>query len=828
MPTILELFKGSSKDISPKILDKTPLSVDDTKQIDKKGLYFDANVYTSGTNYSLVKSKKPPKNKTFNTVSNFVEQEIWGIRFKSAVELNNPLIYGNQAIRIATRSTSAVEQMKAGTGGEGADGGLIGQGLGKITGGKFGEAVFGGKVTSLNQARDGINGKLGIPTLTIPTYVNNTGELQKGIEPDTMITIAKIKNDAAGTELGKFLKQTGGGKPQTIATQALGQGVSFVKDKLREKLFGNPASMGSNTATPANGGYIYSSQTTYSERIRDVKNQEQDETKLAIDKATGDALKKANELKEEGKQKLGKVAGDASNKLKGTSKLGNKGASAIDAAIEENTQNPAPSPDLKYSETLGNYKVEYQEANTPIIDLSLVSPIYGVDRKSTSGRYGKTQYGFSDIRNNTGIYSPYNPTEGSHYTDINKNNFQTLYGLDNGFDRISESPIQSRSESELTEIENQDLIPFWIKSQRSSRTAHFRSYITGISETVSPSWSSSKFFGNPFNFYTYDGVERSVAFNLKVVALNKSELASNWEKIEFLTQQAYPTFKDLDRGIYTQPPIISFRLGSMYKDKIGYIESLSHSIPDNSPWETNIEGLLLPKFIDIAITIKFIEQHGSQSTIYNIKRTTDAIQLINETNSNQGGSFTTDSISTSEQPAKVDEYGVTAKPENEGGVNKSPTNLETGEKAPTPQEKESGEVIPPTNTTSAVVEEKDERMELIKQKLPNASDYIHRAVAREISWDIDSIKLVPENGYYRPHLDKAFYVYNKNGSDRDWGVSYSETSFSAGSWRFWVTYNNRGYDPLGILEDLKDNPPPPQPAPVPPIDESKKKRKKKR
>lgn len=781
MPTILELFKGSSFD----------------------------------------KAVKPDK----DTV---IEQELTGVRVRSAVELNNPLIYGNQAIRIATRSTSAVELMKAGTGGEGADGGLIGQGLGKITGGGFGQAVFGGKVTSLNQARDGINGKLGIPKLTIPTFVNNTGELQKGIEPDTMITIAKIKNDAAGTELGKFLKQTGGGNPKTIGRQALGQGISLVKDKLREQLFGNPASLGSNTAQPQNGGWEYSSQSTYSDRIRDVKNQEQDEAKLAIDKATGDALKKANELKQEGKKKLGAAAGDLSNKLKGTSKLGNKGASALDSAIEQNTQNPTPSPDLKYSETLGNYKVEYQEANTPIIDLSLVSPVYGVDRKDSGGRYGKTEYGFSDIRNNTGIYSPFNPTDGSHYTDINKNNFQTLYGLDNGFDRISESPIQKRSESELAEIEKQDLIPFWIKSQRSERTAHFRSYLSGISETVSPSWSSSKFFGNPFSFYTYDGVERSVQFTLKVVCLNHSELASNWEKLEFLTQQTYPTFSQITQGIYAKPPIISFRLGSLYKDKVGYIESLSYSFPDNSPWETNTEGLLLPKFIDVSITIKFIEQGGSEDTIYNIKKTKDAIQFINEKNSNQGGSFTTDSISTSEQPAKVDEYGVESKPENEGGVNKPQTNLQTGKPEPTPQQKESGEVITPTNTTSAVVEEKDERMELIKQKLPNASDYLHKAVARNIDWDIDSIKPVPENAYYRPHLNKAFYVYNKNGSDRDWGVSYSETSMSAGSWRYWVTTSNRGYDPFGILVDLKDNPPPPQPAPVPPIDEGRKKKKKKR
>ena len=52
----MELFKGSSQNINPRIVDKTPISDDDTKQVDQKGLYFDNNLYKYGTNYSKVKS----------------------------------------------------------------------------------------------------------------------------------------------------------------------------------------------------------------------------------------------------------------------------------------------------------------------------------------------------------------------------------------------------------------------------------------------------------------------------------------------------------------------------------------------------------------------------------------------------------------------------------------------------------------------------------------------------------------------------------------------------------------------------------------------------
>ena len=187
-------------------------------------LFSDQSSYKYGTNYSSVKAD----------TETLIEQETTGIRIKSAVDINNPLIYGSESTRIAIRSTPSVEKMKGATGGEGGDGGLIGVGLGAITG---------GRITSLSQGRDYVNSKLGIPGSPIPTYVDGTGELQKGKEPDTMITLGKIKKDAAGTELGKFLKQTGGGNFRTIGRNIIGQGISLVKDKVRDVLFGSPISL---------------------------------------------------------------------------------------------------------------------------------------------------------------------------------------------------------------------------------------------------------------------------------------------------------------------------------------------------------------------------------------------------------------------------------------------------------------------------------------------------------------------------------------------------------------------------------------------------------
>ena len=82
MPTILELFRGSTFDTD----------VDSKSQEGK------------GTLFSQVKS--------------FGEQEATGIRVKSAVELNNPLIYGNEATRIALRSTPSLDKMRTDEGEE--------------------------------------------------------------------------------------------------------------------------------------------------------------------------------------------------------------------------------------------------------------------------------------------------------------------------------------------------------------------------------------------------------------------------------------------------------------------------------------------------------------------------------------------------------------------------------------------------------------------------------------------------------------------------------------------------------------------------------------
>ena len=146
---------------------------------------------------------------------------------------------------------------------------------------------------------------------------------------------------------------------------------------------------------------------------------------------------------------------------------------------------------------------------------------------------------------------------------------------------------------------------------------------------------------NPFNFYTYDGVERSVTFNFTIYPMNSKELLNNWSKIGFLTSLTYPLGNpDIKSGYQSsigsvRAPLLYFTLGDLYKKREAFIESLQYTVPDNSNWQldgtteqvkeyessaaffekagvknvpTVEKGYKLPHLVEVSITMKFLEQ----------------------------------------------------------------------------------------------------------------------------------------------------------------------------------------------------------------------------
>ena len=72
-----------------------------------------------------------------------------------------------------------------------------------------------------------------------------------------------------------------------------------------------------------------------------------------------------------------------------------------------------------------------------------------------------------------------------------------------------------------------------------------------------------------------------------------------------------------------KPPLMRLRIGELYgrkttvqdsvdlsgkNDVLGFIKSLSYSVPDNSPWEIE-KGKMVPKYIDITFGFQVIHSN---------------------------------------------------------------------------------------------------------------------------------------------------------------------------------------------------------------------------
>lgn len=517
MASLRDLFKGSPYDTAVKQDTETIVEQDTNGLVHKfRGSEYDKSVKQD--------------------TETLIETELKGIRITSLVDINNPLLYGNEAIRIANRTTRTLDTMKEATSGEAGSGGLIGKGISALTG---------GRLESISDVRNKISDTLGIPEPLIPTRVADKLETGKSVQD--------ILDEKNGTELGKFLKQSGGGTPKAITTNLLGNTIKLGKDKLRGVLFGNSTKIG--------------------------------EVKLDVHQTYTDTNTYTSVKKDQNYTEL---------------------SSADDILLDIH--------------------------DTKGINLAKYSPIYGVDRKSDlwSSDLGSTirQHGVNDstFGNSLSKYNINKPYTGKSGDAERKQSIEQIYGIGSGrtstldaatsdfINLIDEDDVYS--EEKKIEYESKDLIPFWIGfvGGGSTHKTHFRAILSGISETVTPTWNTGNFFGNPYEFKTYTGISRNVTFSLKLYCMNEDELKTMWKKVNSLTTYTYPRI--VDNMII--PPIIDFRLGHVYNNKIGNISSLSYTFPDDGTWEIDPGIGLLPKIIDISMTIDFIEQLNTENKLYSI------------------------------------------------------------------------------------------------------------------------------------------------------------------------------------------------------------------
>ena len=140
----------------------------------------------------------------------------------------------------------------------------------------------------------------------------------------------------------------------------------------------------------------------------------------------------------------------------------------------------------------------------------------------------------------------------------------------------------------------------------------FRAYLTQFSDSTDATWNPIKYAGRGEQFYTYDGFSRKIQIGFKVAALSVEEMEPMYKKLNYLMSNLMPDYKDelLMRG-----PLVKMTVGNWINSQPGILNSLSYTIPNDSPWEININNtptnteddngnkiLVLPHIVEVSIS----------------------------------------------------------------------------------------------------------------------------------------------------------------------------------------------------------------------------------
>ena len=184
-------------------------------------------------------------------------------------------------------------------------------------------------------------------------------------------------------------------------------------------------------------------------------------------------------------------------------------------------------------------------------------------------------------------------------------------------DKIEEAHPNSSTDGTIEGSENG--MPFYFKDMRDGAYLFFRAYIEGLSENIGPTYNPTQYIGRSEPVYTYAQTERDINFTLKLFAQTKDELKAIYKKMNKLTSMCYPEyFKDErldDNGVpqsygnRMKPPLTKMRIGEIYgsanSELMGYIKSLSYTVDQTSPFETEV-GKRVPMHVVATIGYQVI------------------------------------------------------------------------------------------------------------------------------------------------------------------------------------------------------------------------------
>ena len=161
-----------------------------------------------------------------------------------------------------------------------------------------------------------------------------------------------------------------------------------------------------------------------------------------------------------------------------------------------------------------------------------------------------------------------------------------------------------------------DFIKFRIRDLVNGKWIIFPAFLTAdIVDNSQASYEEINYIGRPDAVHIYKNMKRSFSVSFKVVATNKDEIPLILKKIDRLKGLANPAYKPFlnttnkatgqsETDIFTRPtaPMVSLTIGDVFKNTVGYFESVSVTIPQASnTWELE-DGRQFPQICDVALS----------------------------------------------------------------------------------------------------------------------------------------------------------------------------------------------------------------------------------
>ena len=191
------------------------------------------------------------------------------------------------------------------------------------------------------------------------------------------------------------------------------------------------------------------------------------------------------------------------------------------------------------------------------------------------------------------------------FIDLAKGPRETNY-----IDLVSLQPVSTTEVDDQIAPEKRGDFYVKIKDLRDNKFIYFRGYVTGITENVSPSFSSANYIGRSEPVYMYERAERDISFSLKVYPANFTEQKIMYDKMDKLTSLAYPEYlpENGSQMIRMKPPFVELymaHIGKRDKGQLGFIKSISYTVNEQGDWDAL---RVLPRYFDIAISYQILSK----------------------------------------------------------------------------------------------------------------------------------------------------------------------------------------------------------------------------